>query len=181
MALTPIGTTQPEGETTQQPRRRRRLVRVAIAVLLVAVLAFVYAMATSAMERAPDTVAISVFDYHHGTQRPQDGGPIYARTVHDPRLAQRAQVLLHRAQAFAWPNPAVNCPMNAPREAKAWYFTFSWHTIPVEWIRLDIESTEFSCLPEHITTLRGPALEYHSWPLPKDWHELATLTRMPEA
>jgi hypothetical protein len=62
MALTPIGTLQPEGGTARQPRGGRRLRRVAIAVLLVAVLAFVYGMASSAMERVPDTVAISVFD-----------------------------------------------------------------------------------------------------------------------
>jgi hypothetical protein len=149
-------------------------------LLLVAVLALIHGMATSAMERVPDTVAISVFDYHHGTQRPQDGRLIYARTFHDPKLAQRARAILHRAPTFAWPNPAVNCPMNAPREAKAWYFAFTWHTIPVEWISIDIEGTEVSCLPEHNTTLRGPALEYHSWPLPDDWHEPAVLTGMPE-
>jgi hypothetical protein len=55
-------------------------------LLLVAVLALIHGMATSAMERVPDTVAISVFDYHHGTQRPQDGRLIYARTFHDPKL-----------------------------------------------------------------------------------------------
>jgi hypothetical protein len=149
-------------------------------VLLVAVLAFVYDMATSAMERVPDTVAITVFDYHHGTQRPQDGRLIYARTFHDPKLAQRARAILHRAPTFAWPSPAVVCGLNSPGEAKAWYFTFSWHTISAEWIGLDLEGAEFFCLPLHITNLRGPALEYHSWPLPNDWHELAVLTGMPE-
>ena len=145
------------------------------AIVLLAMLALLYGWATMAIENAPDSIAITVRDYVHGKQTPEDGRVIYERAFQNASLAQRIRAIFHKTQVFPWLNPGVNCPLDATVEAHAWYFTFGWHNVPVEWVRIEGES----CLPEHVTTLRGPSLESRGMPLPEGWQEMHDMTGIP--
>ncbi len=155
--------------------RRWKHVRAWGSVLaLFGVLVLLYGSATPVIERTPDTVAITVRDYQKGRQQPGEGSIVYKRTFQRPSLAQHVRAILYDTQVFPGPNPGVNCPMEAPMPARAWFFTFSWHNVPVEWVTIDA-----SCLPEHVTTLRGPSLEHRGMPLPEGWNDMHDLTALP--